>query len=274
MKFFKLGTNYWFKNIGYISLLWVIPAVFAGLLCGPYQIIQFINYYPKTQISSFGDIFNILMPIGWLRLLVVIGAIALVSIFLSMTIGEMERHMRSGKFSFKNIFAFINNEILVVFVNIVLLVIIYFILTFILGSILFLFHLIFSGLTNIPTLLNSIVAIVLCCVIIVLYTLAVALFLINIPNMITNGYSLKEGISSTCQLISKKTFKILLAYVLPYVIIIPFVCGLANTSIIWIPNIICTFLQWSYYSSLTMTSFFELSNLPRYDNRKYYNYNK
>jgi hypothetical protein len=263
-----------FKNFGYISLLWILPAVFIGLFLGPFRIIEFMNIYPTTQISNFSGIFSILMPVSFLKVVLCILAVVLVSIFLSMVFGEMENHMRSGKFRFKHIFRFVNNDILVVLVNIVLLAIIYAVLMFLFGSILFLLHLMFSGLSNAPTVINSIVAIVLSAGVIVLFTLITMVFLINIPNMITNGYSLKEGISSTGQLIGKSTMSLLVAYLLPYIIFIPFVSLLCKTNAFWVANIICAFIEFTYYSTLTMTSFFELSNLPRYDNRKYYNYNK
>lgn len=274
MKLFNLGIKYMFKNFGYIALLWLLPSVFVGLFCGPFKIIEFMNLYPTTSISNFGDIFAILMPFDWLKLLLVVLAVALVAVFLSMVLGEMESHMRSGKFSFKNMFTLVNNDILVVLINLVLLAVIYALLTFIFGCVSFLFHLMFSGLSKIPTVLNSIITIVLATAFISLYTFVTQVFLINIPNMITNGYSLKEGVSSTMQLIGKSGFKLWISFLLIYVVIIPFVSLLCKTNVVWIANIICTYLQFMLYSSITMTSFFELSNTPRYDNRKYYNYNK
>lgn len=274
MKLFNLGIKYCFKNFGYISLLWLLPSVFVGLFCGPYKIIEFMNAYPTANIETFGDIFAILMPFSWLKLLLAILAIALVAVFLSMVVGGMESHMRSGKFSFKNMFTFVNNDILVVLINIVLLAVIYAVLTFLFGCLAFLFHLMFSGLANVPTILNSIITIILASGFVALYAFITNIFLVNIPNMITNGYSLKEGISSTMQLIGKKGFKLWFSFMLPYVIIVPFVSLLSSTGFVWIANIVCTYLQYMIYSSITMTSFFELSNTPRYDNRKYYNYNK
>ena len=272
MRFIKLGSSYFFKNSWWTLLIWLLPSVFAGFLIGPFQIVSFMNVYPGTAITGFSDIFTILMPFSWLKVVFIILGILLVSIFLCMAIGEAESHMRSGKLKFKEIFSYVNNDILVTLVNILLIVVVYAILTFLLGSILFLMHLLLSGLTNAPTILNIIIAIVFCVITIVLFTFAVLLFLINIPNMISNGYSFKEGISSTMQLISKNTFKLLTAYLVPYVVIIPFVSGLCRTNVLWVANIVCFLITMAYYSCLTMTSYYELSNTNRYDNRKYYNY--
>ena len=90
--------------------------------------------------------------------------------------------------------------------------------------------------------------------------------------MITNGYSLKVGISSTAQLVGKNTFSLLIAYLAPCIFIIPLVSLLCKTDVSWLANILSCLIMTVYYSALTMTSYFELSDTSRYDNRKYYNY--
>src|SRR5574344_540815 len=197
MRYIKLGITYMFKNFGYIALAWLLPAVFFGLCISPFRMLEFVGKYPSTVISSFSNIFDILMPISWLKVFLAILGILLVAVFASFVFGEMESHMRSGKLGFKNIFSFVNNNIMVVAINILLLAVIYAVLVFLLGSILFLFHLMFSGLSNLPTTLNVIFAIIFVMAVLALYTLIALTFLINIPNMISNGYSFKEGISST-----------------------------------------------------------------------------
>ena len=272
MRFIKLGSKYFAKNCWWLLLLWLVPSVFIGLLTGPFQIVEFINKYPATVISGFGDIFKILMPISWQRIVFALIGVILVSVFLSMSVGQTESHMRSGKLNFKEIFSYINNDILVVIINVFVIEIVNLLLTFIFGSIIFLFHLLLSGLSSVPTVLTVIIAIVLCCLLLVMYGFVLAMFLINVPNMITNGYSFKEGVSSTAQLMGKNGFKLVVAYLLPYVVAIPFVSLLCKTNALWVANVISFWLMCAYYSSLTMTAYFELSDTNRYDNRKYYNY--
>ncbi|HAJ77697.1 MAG TPA: hypothetical protein DCO89_01335 [Clostridiales bacterium] len=272
MKFVKLGGKYSIKNCWWLVLIWLLPSIFVGLCCGPFRIVEFMNLYPSTSISNFADLFAILMPVDWLKVVFVILGILLMSVFLCLAVGQTESHMRSGKLKFKEIFSYINNDILVVLINVIVLEIIYLVLTFVFGSIIFLFHLLISGLSNTPTLLCIIIAIIFCCVLIFVYTLANIEMLINIPNMISNGYSLKEGLSNTTQLIGKNVFKLTIAYILPYVIVIPFVSLLCKTNILWLANILCYLILSIYYTSVTMTAYFELSDTNRYDNRKYYNY--
>lgn len=272
MRFIKLGSKYFGKNCWWLLLIWLVPSIFIGWLTGPFQIVEFMNVYPNTVISGFGDIFKILMPISWQKTVFAVLGILLVSVFLSMSVGEIESHMRSGKLSFKEVFSYVNNDILVVLINILVIEIIYVLLTFVLGSVLFLFHLLISGLSSTASVLGVIIAIILCCAVLFIYAMCVGMFLINIPNMITNGYSFKEGVSSTAQLIGKSAFKLILAYLLPYVIVVPLVSLLCRTNVIWLANIICFWLTSTFYSCVTMTAYFELSDTNRYDNRKYYNY--
>ena len=272
MRFIKLGGKYFAKNCWWLLLIWLVPSVFIGLLTGPFQIVEFINNYPTTVISGFGDIFKILMPISWQRVVFALIGVILVSVFLSMSVGQTESHMRSGKLNFKEIFSYINNDILVVIINVVVIEVVNLFLTFILGSIIFLVHLLLCGLSSVPSVLMVIIAVVLCCALLLLYGFVLVMFLLNIPNMITNGYSFKEGVSSTAQLIGKNAFRLIIAYLLPYVIAIPFVSLLCKSNALWVANVISFWLLSTYYSSLTMTAYFELSDTNRYDNRKYYNY--
>ena len=274
MRYIKLCFSYLFKSGWYIWLLWLLPAVFLGLTCLPFQLIKFMNTYPSIVITKFGDMFWALLPFTWKNVIFTILGFVLISVVLSMTIGQMESHMRSGKLNFKEIISHVNNNILVTFVNVFIMFLLHLILTFLLGAILFLFHIMFSGLNNSPTILNIIFSVILCSVYLIFFMFILAIFCINIPNMITNGYSLKEGISSSVSLVGNMAFKLAMSFLLPCAIVIPFVSLLAKTKAFWVANLICSLLVLSYYSVMIMTSYFELSNTSRYDNRKYYNYYK
>ena len=88
MKFIKLGVKYSLKNSWWLALIWLLPSVFVGLLCGPYQIISFMNNYPTTVINDFGSIFSLILPFGWQKIVFALLGILLVSVFLSMAIGQ------------------------------------------------------------------------------------------------------------------------------------------------------------------------------------------
>ncbi len=270
MKFIKLSFSYMFKNFLWIFLLSLIPAVFFGILMSPFKLFEFMNLYSSLPVVDFSTMFVALLNIGWLEFVLILLGMVLLSLFGSCVFGQMEKHMRSGKVKFNSLGNYVNNNILVVGANLFILLLLYIILIFLLSTILFLLHLIFSGLQSTPNLANTIIAFIFCSAIFVLFLEFVAIFLLNIPNMSINGYNARTSFSNSLKLLHKDNFMYMLAMLVPFVLIIPLVSLLTGTGFVWVANFVGTLFVIMYYSSLTMTAYFELSNTPRYDNRKYY----
>ena len=230
MKYFKLTFDYLKKkNILYVLLFAVVPTIFIGALLRPFALFEFICNYPSMVVTGFGSIFNSLFSFTFLDVFLFILGIFIVSIFVSMMIGQLENHMRSGKINLKSSITFLNNNFLVVFVNLLILIIL-------------------------------------------LFVQIAAIFLLNIPNMLINGYPAKQAFSNSLKLLNTNNFSFLLALILPFVIIIPLVCVFCSIAPV-VANIIGVLILFIYIPVLVMTSYFSLSNTTRYDNRKYYNYN-
>jgi hypothetical protein len=259
-----------FKNFLWIFLLSLIPAVFVGLLLSPFQIFEFMNIYSALPVINFSSVFLAIMNLSWVSVILIILGLVVTSIFASCIFGQMEKHMRSGKLKFNSIGVYVNNNILVVGANLAILLIMYVVLTFLLSTIIFFLHLIFSGLMSSPTIVNTVIVLIFCSAIFVLFLQLVAIFLLNIPNMAINGYNAKTAFSNSLKLLHKNNFQYMLAMIVPFVLIIPVVSLLSGTSFVWIANLIGFLFVMMYYTSLTMTGYFELSNTARYDNRKYY----
>lgn len=272
MKYIKLSFKYLFKNFLYIFLLAVIPAVFLGTLTSPFKIFEFMTNYKDITVNDFGSIFSGLFDVKFLPIFFGLIGLVILAIFVSLAIGQMENHMRSGKINYKSMFQYVNNNILVVLVNIFITLIIWFMLQFLLSAILFLLHLIISGLGNTPNVANIILAVLLCALKFVLFIQVVSIMLINIPNMLISGYPIKQAISNSIKLLNKNNFQFLLAMFLPFVIIIPLAC-LLKGGWCYLTDILGVLIIFLHYTTLCMTSYFELSGTPRYDNRKYYHYN-
>lgn len=272
MKYIKLSFKYLFKNFLYVFLLALIPAVFLGSLTSPFKTFEFMTNYAGITVNSFGDIFTALFDLKVLPILLGLIGLVVLGIFFSLAIGQMENHMRSGKINYKSMFQYVNNNILVVLVNIFILLVIWFLLQFLLSAILFLLHLVISGLNNTPNVATIIIAVILCSAKFVLFIQIVSIMLINIPNMLISGYPIKQAISNSIKLLNKNNFQYLFSMILPFIIIIPLACVLKGNWC-YLTNILGVLILFLHYSTLCMTSYFELSGTPRYDNRKYYNYN-
>ena len=272
MKFIKLSFSYLKKNFLYLLAFAVVPTVFIGILLKPFSLFHFVNIYPTLQITGFGSIFNALFQFSFVNILLTLLGLIILSVFVSIGIGNIENHMRSGKLNLKSTLKFINNNFLVVFVNILIIFASWFVLMFVYSGVLCLTHIIFSGINSFPSIFLIVFAIILASAVFVLFIEIIALFALNIPNMLINGYPAKQAFSNSIKLLNRKNFEFLFAMLVPFVVIIPLASIFASNLII-IPNIVGLLLILTYYPSLIMTGYFELSNTPRYDNRSYYNYN-
>lgn len=271
MKYVKLTFNYLFKNFLYIFLLGLVPMAYFGGLLSPFKTFEFMTNYSNIAVHNYGDIFYALIDFKILPIILTILGIAVLAVFVSLAIGQMENHMRSGKLNYKSMFQYLNNNILVVIVNLAILLLIWFLLQFLLSALIMLMHLIISGMGNTPNVFGIIVAIILCCAKFAFFLLIASVIFLTMPNMLISGYPTKQAISNAIKLMNKNTFQYLLAMVVPFVVIIPLAC-LLKGNLCYVTNTIGTLILFIYYTSLCMTSYFELSGMNRYDNRKYYNY--
>ena len=271
MRYIKLTFKYCIKNILFLFLMSLIPAVFIGSLLSPFKFLEFINNYAKITVVNFGDIFYSIIDISWLKILFYILAFAILSLFLSIIVGEIENHFRSGKKNYFNVKHYINNNILTILLNLLIFVVINFIVSFLCGTIIYLFHVMLCGLNSSASVACVIIAIIIFTLYFCVICLSGLAILINTPNMLFNGYNFKQAISSTINLIGKDFFNLVLAYLLPFVIIIPLISIFNFSSIaLHIVSIVCIIISVIYYSSFALTAYFDLSNITRYDERKYF----
>lgn len=271
MKNIKDSFVYIYKNFLYLFLFALVPAVLLGVFLSPFKFIEFINTYPSTAISKFADVFYALVDISWIKLLYYVIAVVVLSLFVSLILGMIENHFRSGKRNLKNFKSFINNNIMNVFCNFLMLFIIYFILSFLSTTFIYLFHILISGIGATPNVFSIIIA----SLFVVLYfclNLGFSLIsFLNIPNMLINGYNFKNSLGGVFNLLYKNRVELLLGMLIPYIIIIPTISLTTNSKLIILFNILGILICLIYYSSFIMVSYFSLNNLNRYDNRRYYN---
>ena len=69
MRYIKLNFKYLIKNILFVFLLSLIPAIFMGSLLNPFKFLEFVNNYANIVVVNFADIFYNIIDISWLKLL-------------------------------------------------------------------------------------------------------------------------------------------------------------------------------------------------------------
>ena len=197
MKFIKLTLNYMTKNFLYLLLMSLIPAIFFGIVLSPFKAVEFINIYSATPVLNFGTIFNSLVDFGFLQLLLTLISIVLIAIFASAILGQIEQHFRSGKRNLEAIKEHVNNNILLVIANLLAIYVVVFLLMFVASAILFLTHLLMSGINASPTVFNVIVSNIILSIILIICSLISGVILVNTANMMTEGSQFRYSFSSS-----------------------------------------------------------------------------
>ncbi|MGD9901008.1 MAG: hypothetical protein AB7S44_00530 [Spirochaetales bacterium] len=271
MKFVRAGLSYMFKNFLYMFLFAIIPAVFLGLLLNPFKIFEFIKDYASMNIASFDTIFNYILNINFLNFVIAVFGMSLLAIFVSAIIGQIENHMRSGKTNFRALKEHVNSNILVVIANMFAFLLIAFVIMFLTSTLLFLTHLILSGINNVPTAFNVVLSTVIVLAILTIYALIAGVMFLNVPSMIVNGSQFKTSLASVIKLVEKDSLGILVAVLVPTLVIGLIAILFSGTIVMPLISVICVALLIMYYSSLSMTAYYTLTQTTRYDNkRKYY----
>jgi hypothetical protein len=127
-----------------------------------------------------------------------------------------------------------------------------------------------SGVNTSPTVLNVIVSNIILSAVLILITLIGSIILVNTANMMSQGTQFKDSLSASIKLTQKNSFNLTIATLAPILIIAIFVSLFTNSVNLPVVNIISVLVLIMYYTALAMTSYFELSKLDRYDNRKKY----
>lgn len=267
MKLFKDSWAYIYKNWWYLLVLALPVGVFAGILFNPFKCINFIANFNGVQVKSFGDIFNKLFSFSFGGIVFFLFAFVAVSVFASIALGFIENHMRSGKKDYKEIVKYFNNNILIVMLNLAVFALIMFILKFLLSALLFMFFALFSGLNNSANVGTIVITTLLIAGYVVLSVQIFTIFMINIPNMMINGFSFKNALYNSIKMVNKTNFKMLLAAIIPFGLIL--VLNILTNGF-WLVNFVLVVVLFVYYTALSMITYFEVSDTTRYDNRKYY----
>ncbi|HEY8424231.1 MAG TPA: hypothetical protein VIL23_05710 [Clostridia bacterium] len=260
------------KTFPYFCLVALIPSCILGIFHTPLSNILFLYENNHTPIKS--------MPVGFLQVLsdmfgyfdnkwFLITQFGLSLIFVSLIIGLMERHLRSGRFGYRHPLRRINESFLGVLPIFITLLIIQILFSLISSGAVVLAHYIFSDFGKAPNALSWSITIV---IIIALQLLIIEIYSIMLlipPVYMITGYPYTSSISYATQLRHKESFKLFFACLWPFLVV--FVLGLVGRliKILIIPfNILSYLYLYLYFCSLSMTAYYELTGTERMDYRR------
>jgi len=223
-----------------------------------------IQAMPQGFIQVLSDMFGY-FDNGWILIL----KFSLSLLIISLILGLMERHLRSGRFGYKNPLRRINESLLALLPIFIVMLIVQILFSLISSGVVVLGHYIFSEFGNSPNVLSWSITIV---IIIALQLLIIEIYSICLlvpPVYMITGYPYTSSLSYAAKLRHEESFKIFFACLWPFLII--FVLGLVSrlVKILTIPIHIVSYLYiYLYFCSLSMTAYYELTGTERMDYRR------
>ena len=263
MRFFKETTKYVRKNFLRLLPYAILPAVAMALAGRLGSVLTFFFRY-SGEVASYTvwDIykyFSVLLSENWLTGL---SALIVVGFFMCLMYGAIDRHMKVGKFSYKNMFSRLNETVMAVGPA-----------YFVLFALLELVALLNSSLIFIFTRsmgFNSIyVAIPITMIMYGCLFLGLTQFVILIPSEIVVGYPFKDAVINSVRLVSGKIttvwWQMLVIVFVPALVSALTELVFPNRTVVFFVDVAMYLLILIFTTSYMMVAYFILSDEPRRD---------
>ncbi|MBQ7977226.1 MAG: hypothetical protein IJ301_01315 [Clostridia bacterium] len=266
MNYLKEVLNYYGKNFIYIAVFCLIPAIFCGFLLKPFAMFEFIAKYPELTINTFGDLFGAVYGLNWLDILWILMGFVTIVIAISLLLGFIESHFKTGKVSWSNSFSLNSNALSVAKITIIL-AIICFVVNLLVMLLVFLVHAIFNngGIAGIPAIVINYILIFGCMVII---ARALTMFILTGIEMLINGSPLRVSFSDATRAIARDGWKIFAVEATLFILMFLLIVLLTLAGLSWLGNIIGLMIFLPVECILGMIVFFDYNGIKRYDKRR------
>ncbi len=260
-------TKYVFRNFIRLIPFAIIPALVMALVFqrGDLKIFLAIAGSEGGYSGSFHDIlqvFSVVSSSGWWQIVLVY---VLLVFFLSALYGAVERHVRTGKFSFSKPFSRINDNIIAIAAICLLFIVVYELGIILLAAMLHLVNVTMPGALAPMT-------VILMCLLATLFLLAISQFMTWIPHMTILGNSFTDACVYSARDSVGHRGELGLSIILP-IAVVALLSVVTNLS--FVPDVVAIFVNMIYYLFIIvyyianiLIAFFHVRNEPRKDLKK------
>lgn len=276
MRIFSKTIKYAAANFHWLLLGFLLPAFVYGFFSGRQNFLSFIFEYPSLEVKNYLTILGFFIDFKMLKYVVpfILFAVSVVLTF-SLVASVVEGHLRLGKVSFAGPFGKINNSVITILAFTLIGFAAYVICAFLLSSILFLSHIIFSGSNGKPAFAAIMIAYVLIIVFIAASVYVIEICIFVIPAKLVVGYAFSEGFAVAAGLLYKKHLQIYFYCLVPFLVCffmeLIFFLTSAVPAVGMVVRGLFALLTMIYYTAFSFVGYFELAMLKRMDGkRKYY----
>jgi len=271
MKFIALTLKYLKHNFFKLLILAAGPAVLFAFFARPSLMLVFITQYGAEKLT-FGNIYAALFPaVKWWWLFLLLPVLA---IFMSMTYGFLENHMRMGVFGPKSFIRKLNYGAGGFVLPFIILSAVYFLWRFLTATVLYLINYLFFDVWGSYGLaLAFSIAAVLGSVYI--FISAAAYFLLWPPVLQISGYGFGDSWYYQLKMLSDHRRKLKLAILFPLALtaaVVLIFIQFAGAYIVC-AYAVCYAFEFTYLPALSMATYFDITGSERKDlvsRKKYY----
>jgi len=268
MNYLKEVLNYYFKNLGWLALFVCIPVLFFGFILHPFKMFEFLIAYPKGTYNGFGDFWNSIFDTGILTLMCLVAGFVVLVIAISLLLGAVEKHFKTGKVSLVNDFS-LNSNLLGVAKLLALTIGICLLVNFVALLLIFVMHFLFAS-GGMAIWVNVVFA-----YLIVLISFAVLVRVFSIASltcveMLLNGSPFKNSFFDALSSLDRAGWSVRFLEILLGVFIVGFMLGFSALGISWLGEIIALILLVPIECVMGMVVFFDHNELTRFDKKRWF----
>lgn len=269
MKYIKLAFQYMFsKHFWKLMLFTLLPSILLSLISQFNSTIKMFIKFFDMEYHDFKTLHHILMDtksvnFEWWYYPTIFLILLLMSVLLSVMIGTMQRHMRTGKFQITNILKRVNENVIPSFLTLISI----FGLIFLFGISVSLVTSLWFTITknNIATFVLSLIFMICAFVFLIV---VVALFSMTTPDIVCTGKRIRDAISLSIRTVGSKLWSICVAFTLPLLLLFLIQIGISFADV-RILQFIADFLMMvfigSYYPVLVFVTYYDLFDRDRED---------
>lgn len=246
MKYVKLAFQYMkHKKFWLIALFSVIPSIAMSFFSSFSSTISlFINFFDRESYS-FVDIYRSISEIDLQSFLVLLVILIVLSLLLSIIIGTIQRHMRTGCFAITNVFKRINENFFASFVALGAIFIFITVYGLIITCAISAWYLITRN-----TIATFVLSLIFVLAFFVIFMIMLTLLSLTCPNMVCTGQKLWDSVSISIKAVRPKLFQLLIAFTLPLLLFFAVQVGIIFANIrtlqIILDSIMMIFISCSY----------------------------
>ncbi len=264
MKYVKLAFQYMkHKKFWLLALFSVVPSIAISFFSSfSSTIALFINFFDRKSYS-FADVYSSISELRWTSFIVLVFIVIVLALLLSIIIGTIQRHMRTGCFAITNVFKRINENFFASFISLVAVFLFITLYGLIISCVISAWY--FITRNQIATFVLSLIFVI---AFFVIFMIMLTLLSLTCPNMVCTGQKLWDSVSISIKAVRPKLFQLLVAFTLPLLLFFAVQVGIIFADIrtlqIILDSIMMIFIS-CYYPVIIFAAYYDIFEKDRED---------